>query len=192
MKKLLFTISIFTILLITGCRENSINDATSNESSNKIQSLESTVTGGSFPLDGVLLFPGSAKSYYSIEGDISYTHTLVLVDPIPPAPQYYVSLDLSINAVLTDLNGTNSWIISEVTHDICYVSEEGIYLLEKSFSIQENTNGLTLVCRFLVTTDGVGLNAMWLSFGSDIHTNKNAPGDTITYPPVTLNMVNEL
>ena len=174
MKKLLISLVVFSVLFVIGCQENSITDPTSVESINKSQNLEGD-THGTIPLDGILVVPGLGNSYYSIEGDISYTHALVLVDPAPPAPQYYVSLNLSVNAVLTnpDMSGNNSWIISGETEDVFYVSEDGIYLLVKYFPVQRREDGLTLVCRFLVTTDGVGLNAMWLSFGADIPINKS-------------------
>ena len=57
-------------------------------------------------------------------------------------------------------------------------------LLEKSFPIQGRTDGLVLVCRFLVTTEGVGLSERWLAKPED--TNNKASANYITYPPVQI------
>ena len=93
-------------------------------------------------------------------------HRIELVDPIPPAPQYYVSLSLSVNASLTSMDSPNEPVmeVTSESEDIIYVSEDGIYLLEKSFPIRGRVedDGMFLFCRFLVTTDGVGLNEMLL------------------------------
>ena len=73
-----------------------------------------------------------------------------------------------------------------------YVSEEGIYLLEKYFDVQGREDGLILVCKFLVTTDGVGLNEMWLAKpegNPHIKINKaHTQRDTVTFPPVRIDV----
>ena len=167
MKKLLFSLVVFSVLFITGCQENSVTDPISTESINKDQKPAGTITWGTIPLEGLLVFPGLGQTYYSIEGRISYAHELILVDPIPPLPQYYIELSLSVDANLInpDLPGHQPWTISSESEDMFYVAEDGIYLLEKSFPVLGGTEdgGMVLVCRFLVTTDGVGLNAMWLT-----------------------------
>ena len=126
-------------------------------------------------LEGTLEIPNQPNSYMSINGQADYVHELFFVDPIPPAPQYYVSLGLNVNAELIDLSSPSNpmWTISSQTDDIFYVSEEGIYLLVKTFVVQGREDGMVLKCRFMVTTDGVGLNAMWLELGNDIHNVNN-------------------
>ncbi len=170
MKKLLFSLIVFSVLFVIGCQENSITEPISTESINKSQNQEGISSGGTIPLDGILVHHGGFNSYYSIEGNINYSHELVLFDPKPPSPQYNVHLNLSVDAILTDpdLPGRNSWTISSESEDVFYVSEDGIYILEKSFPVLDRNDGLALVCRFLVTTDGVGLNAKWLSSSNDL------------------------
>ncbi|NTU70025.1 hypothetical protein HGB13_04385, partial [bacterium] len=46
---------------------------------------------------------------------------LVLLDPIPPAPQYYINLNLSVRALLTD-EGHNGFRISSRSENIVYDS----------------------------------------------------------------------
>jgi len=184
MKKLLSSLVVFSVLFVIGCQENTITDPISSESVQKVQTTGETFTSGVIPLEGLLVVPGGFQTYYSIEGQINFTHELVLLDPAPPAPQYYIDLDLSVQAILTD-EGHNGFRISSQSEDIVYVSEDGIYILEKSFPVLGRTDGLVLVCRFLVTTDGIGLSSMWLAFNDDHGINKNStPGDIVTYPPV--------
>ena len=175
MKNLLLTTAFLTALLLIGCQENSITDPVTKDHVNKSQSQGGNISQGTFTLDGILVNPANVfNPYYTTEGSIDYRHELVLLDPQPPAPQSYVSLNLVINAVLIDtgLPGHNTWIISAESDDMLYVSEEGIYLLEKSFPVQRREDGLALVCRFLVTTDGVGFSGMWLAVNSDLTLNK--------------------
>jgi len=194
MKNLLLTLVAFSVLLLIGCQENSITDPITTESVNKDQISTGTLTSGTIPLEGILVVPGLGQTYYSIEGVINYTHELVLLDPIPPAPQYYVQLNLSVNADLNNVSTTerNSLSIASESEDVFYVSEEGMYLLEKSFVILGSNDGLALVCRFLVTTDGIGLNSMWLVINSEIQLNQTSnktgtQGDPVTFPPVEIN-----
>ena len=114
---------------------------------------------------------------------------MVLLDPAPPAPQYYIDLNLSVRANLTD-EGNNTFRISSTSEDIVYDSGDRINILEKSFPVLGRNDGMVLVCRFNVTTDGVGLSSMWLAFNDDHGINKNSvPGDTLTYPPIRIDVI---
>jgi hypothetical protein len=189
MKQLLSSLVLFFVLFITGCQENSITEPILNESVQKGQTTGENVISGSIPLEGLLLVPGGFQSYFSIRGQINYTHELVPLDPIPPAPQYYIDLNLSVSATLTD-EAHNSFTISTTTEDNIYVSDDGIYMLQKSFPVLGRNDGLVLVCRFIVTTDGVVLNAKWLAFNDDHGTNKSSkPGDTFTLLQVRKDLV---
>lgn len=165
MKKLFLAIVVLSVLFVIGCQENSITDPITVEPTNNVQKTDDTFLRDRIVLEGLLVDPSVPfTSYMTIRGYIEYEHRLVLVDPMLPAPQYYVLLHFSINAELGSPNGYEDpiWHIQSVSEDRMYVSEEGIYLLEKSFQVQDRNDGLTLVCRFIVTTDGVGLNEMWL------------------------------
>jgi hypothetical protein len=189
MKQLLSSLVLFFVLFITGCQENSITDPILNESVQKGQTTGENVISGSIPLEGLLLVPGGFQSYFSIRGVINYTHELVLLDPIPPAPQYYINLDLSVSATLID-EQHNIFRISSQSEDVIYDSGDLTYILEKSFPVFGRNDGLVLVCRFLVTTDGVGLSAKWLGFNYDHRMNKNnVTGDPFTLPPVRKDVV---
>ena len=187
MKKFLLSLFVFQVLFIIGCQENPITDP--NPILTKDDKPAGTITSGTIPLKGILVFPGPFNSFYSISGEIHYTHELARMEKT--SPRNNVSLKLIIKADLYDVNSQKnySWTISGESEANFYVSEDGIKLFEKSFTVQGRKDGLKLVCRFLATTDGLGLNEMWLSVQDDqIHTVKKdtAPKDTVTYPPVKI------
>lgn len=174
MKNLLLTFAAFLVLLLIGCQENSITDPIQDTGLQKND--DPSVTTGTILLDGTLQDPHPImNSYYVITGEIQYQHRIQYLDPIPPSPQYTVLVNLSASADLNYLctvcsppsDSASVGTISIKTSDNIYVSEEGIYLLEKTFPIQGGNHGMVLVCRFMVTTDGVGLNEMQLKLNDD-------------------------
>ena len=119
--------------------------------------------------------------------EIQYQHTLAdILDPIPQHPQYLIcsvifqyllilqTVVLFVNQ--TNLTGIYFGTISIETEILVTMSEDGngMYILEKSFSIQGRTDGMVLMCRFNVTTDGIELNAMSLKLPvvNDITSNQ--------------------
>jgi hypothetical protein len=191
MKKLFLSTVVFSVLVITGCQENSITDPIDQQDLQKND--DPLVHQGTITLNDLLLDPSvSIENYLTISGQIDYVHRIELVDPIPPAPQYYVSLSLSVNASLTsstDSPNEPTMVVTSESEDIMYVSEDGIYLLEKSFPIRGRVedDGMFLFCRFLVTTDGVGLNEMYLALpegNSNYVSSRNDLGrDEVPNPP---------
>ena len=120
------------------------------------------------------MIPGGFQTYYDIEGQINYSHELFPLDPAPPAPQYYIDLTLSVRAALTD-GGNNAFRISSQSEDTIYDSGDRTYILQKSFPVLGRNDGMVLICRFLVTTDGIELTAKWLAFNDD-HGINNVSG----------------
>jgi len=191
MKNLLLTLVTFSVLLLIGCQENSIVDPIQDTGLQKND--DPSVKNGSMRLEGLILDRTVPfTNYLSINGAIEYVHELIV--PVSQAPQYYVSLNLNVNAELSNPSTPEVpvWTISEQTEDLLYVSEDGIYLLEKTFQIQGREDGMVLKCRFLVTTDGIGLNQMWLALSNDnssIHSqNKSVEPDLYPLPPVKNNL----
>ena len=172
MKKLFLTFVTFSILFVIGCQENSITDPITNEPTNKVQQPDPSHQG-TITLESMLRDPYPVmNSYFIINGEIEYQHTLVYLDPIPPNPQYVVTLNLSVTADLTYFctvypppdEDTIAGSISNESNDEISISiwEDEIFLLEKSFPIQGREDGMVLACSFTVTANGVALNEMWL------------------------------
>jgi hypothetical protein len=195
MKKLFLTLVTFSLLFVIGCQENSITDPITVEPTNKVQQTDPSHQG-TITLERMLRDPYPVmNSYFIINGEIEYEYTKVYLDPIPPAPQFYISLQLSVSADLTYFctvcsppnEETSAGSISNESDDEIYLSDTGEYLLEKSFQIQGREDGMVLVCRFLVTTNGVGLNEMWLVLPeghSNYVSSRNDLGrDEVPIPP---------
>ncbi|NNJ51948.1 MAG: hypothetical protein HKP17_02165 [Ignavibacteriaceae bacterium] len=164
MKNLFLTMAFFLVLLLIGCQENSITDPVSDDSLKKDVTSD-TYHQGAILLERVLQDPNNVmNSYFLIQGEIEYEHELVYLDPIPPAPQFYVSLNLSIEAELSDINAPNGpvWMISGEATDLIYEFDGGTYTLTKTFSIQGREDGMYLVCRFIVSANGIELDTISL------------------------------
>lgn len=166
MKKLLFSFVFFSILFVIGCQENSITDPIANESVNKDQN-PGPYQHGFISLEGMLNDPYPVgNSFYVISGQIEFEHRVV--------SQNYVSLHLLTNVELKYLctvcspSGTDplAGFISDDSEDYLLITGSSI-ILEKSFTIQEREDGMILKCRFLVTTGGIELDAMWLALQDD-------------------------
>jgi hypothetical protein len=166
MKKALLAFVIFSSLYLIGCDENSITDPVSSQSINKVEHKNTEVFRGIIPLDRNLVLPNLDHNYYHINGSIRYTEELLNFDPKVSASNKNVELDILLDAKLTDTSVSdhqeNTWGISSESKDEFYVSEEGIYVLEKSYRVPGRTDLLILDCKFIVTTDGVGLNSIKL------------------------------
>jgi len=171
MKNLLLTLIVFSVLLLIGCQENSITDPVQDSELQKAD--DPLVQDGTITLERVLIDPYPVmNSYYIINGEIEYQHTLQIIEQVPA--QHLVCLKLSVNADFTywcsvcepePIENNIVGFISSVSEDIISVSEGSTYLLQKTYRIEGREDGMLLRCRFYVTTSGIELNEMWLEVG---------------------------
>jgi hypothetical protein len=154
MKRLFFTSVIFSVLLFIGCQESSITEPAGT--------LEKTGNPGgkqiiqmNFMIDDP--FAGSVE----IVGEVYYTHEVGNSDQF--SDLFLVSVTLDLNAELNDMLGMMhlEWKTSGKSEDSMYISEEGMYILQKAYSIT-NRNDVVLIVQYLVTTEGVGIPNCWL------------------------------
>lgn len=171
MKQLLFSFVFFSVLFVIGCQENSITDPVSTESINKDQS-PAPYQHGFILLEGALNDPYPImNSFYIISGQIEYEHRIIYVDPMLPAAQRYVSLyfitDAEFRYLCTVCSPSETdqlaGFITDVSEEFVPIGGNYVSLLEKTFTIQGREDGMILKCRFLVTTGGIELSAMWLA-----------------------------
>ena len=165
MKKFIFSLVISSVLFLIGCQENSITDPVQED-------LQKNDPGrGTIALEGDLADPrvlldDNRINHLTILGAVKFEHRFEYTDAAPPAAQQYVSLSLSMNAELQDRNSPEDviWSLSGKSRDIIYVSDNSDrnYMLYKYYTVQGSDDGMRLVCRFLVTTNGVDLNEYWL------------------------------
>lgn len=201
MKKFFLTFVVFSVLLLIGCQENSITDPI--QYSEFQEANNPTVHKGTIILESRLQDPYPVmNSYYIIDGEIQYQHILKFLDPITPNQQNIISLNFSFSADFTYLctvcepqsDDETAGTIAIETNDSLYVPKEDIYMLEKTFLIQGRDDGMFLTCRFLVNTDSVELNEMWLELNDGRQTSndltKNVGHEPFIYPLVANNQIN--
>ena len=94
----------------------------------------------------------------NLNGCVDYDFKVTSKTMNPGPGTYEISLTLYMNSVLCDMLGMVhlEWRVEGKSHDVVYVSEEGILLLEKSYWITNRTDVVLLV-KYLVTTNGVGI-----------------------------------
>lgn len=198
MKNLLLTLAVLFGLLLIGCQDNSITDPIHDTELQKDD--EPNVNRGIITLEGMLNNPYPVmNSFYKIVGEVEYLQTLQLIDPIPPNSQYMAFIELSISADLIELctecsppvtDPLSGYIETELTEEILIYSGDA-YLLQKSFTVGGRQDGMVLRVEFLVTTEGIELNDMWLELANDDNElNKNIGPKPVTYPPVINNNIN--
>ena len=92
-------------------------------------------------------------------GEVFYMHEIVETQE----KIYLVRVQLEINAELCDRYGIFHlpWEIMGNSDDYIYISEEGIYILQKAYPIC-NRDECFLVVQYLVTTEGLGIPNMWI------------------------------
>jgi len=156
MKNLIVAAVILMLAVLLGCQENLI-----------IQPDSSPLLKGEKPIQEKIEICCEVNdiSYgmCSLNGFVYYTHE-VIRNTMHPRVENLVSLKIHMNSILCDRLGMLhlEWRVEDKSEDVLYVSEEGIYLLEKSYWI-ENRDDVVLLVQYLVTTDGVGISKLTLA-----------------------------
>jgi hypothetical protein len=176
MKKLFVTFVFLSALLIVGCQENSITNPVQSDISKSLTVDNSSETHtGTLVLDGLLNDPHPlANSFFMINGDVQYSYVMHMLDPVPPNPQYSVTLNLSVDAVFHNyctvcqppISDITAGTISAQTSDVFTLSDEVNYALTKSFRIQGSEDAMILKVRFIVSTGNLSIDSMWLELDS--------------------------
>jgi len=151
MKNLILILAIISLALLSGCQDNPvIEPETSSLLKDKVPE-ESTIK---------ICCEVQDPNYgiCNLNGCVNYNFEITSMTMSPRPGIYEISLMLYMNSVLCDRLGMVhlEWRVEGKSHDIVYVSEEGILLLEKSYWITNRTDAVLLV-KYLVTTNGVGI-----------------------------------
>ena len=173
MKTLFLILTALSLAFFIGCQENSITDPVVNGPVNKNQAAApDKYFQGTIPLEHLLADPyPTTNTFYRITGQIDYRFKIYFADPIPPAPQRYLSVRFETNADLQYIctvcppneEDQLAGFIAEVSEDYIPLSGNRSSLFEKTFSIQGREDGMVLKVKFLVTDNRIELNAMWLA-----------------------------
>ena len=155
MKKLFLAVVVLSVLFIAGCQENSITDPVGT-----LEKRSNTDTREIIQMKFMIDDPIAGR--VEIVGEVYYTHEVGNSDQL--SDLFLVSVSLDLNAQLNDMLGMMhlDWSSSGKSEDSMYISEEGIYILQKAYSIT-NRDDIVLVVQYLVTTEGVGIPNCWLA-----------------------------
>ena len=167
MKKLIFSLVVFSGLLIIGCQESFLTDPVQDTMPGDIQkNYRPGYRQGTFILEGILVNPNvPLTEYYSLNGKIAYEHQTVKDFPhLASGIKYNVILQLEIKAEITNPNvkSGRSYTVSGKTKVALYVPTKGATSFSKSYQIEGSDTRMNLVCVFEVKTDGVKLVSRWL------------------------------
>lgn len=115
-------------------------------------------------LNSVLREPGRVfNSLVEVEGFISYTATIVPLDPIPPNPQYAVILEQESLARLRPWGqSVPVWTASGSSEDWIPIPDEGEAFWRRQFRVVGRTDGLLLNLQLRITTRSIDVDRMWL------------------------------
>jgi hypothetical protein len=155
MKKLIFTLVVTSLALILGCQENMTTDPNSILSKQSDQLLQDRIKICCKVYDP---FTKDCR----VIGYVDYIHQIIAI-PENETGAYTILLKLEMNSELCDkcMMVHLEWLIKGTSEDTVYVSEEGIAIVDKSYSIS-NRNDIILCVQYLVTTEGVGIPRMCL------------------------------
>jgi len=152
--KILFLISVVLFLsLLLGCQENPVS-----------QFETSQIFKDKPPTENSIKLCCEVKDPYSnvcnLNGTVDYVFKII-ENTMNPRATTLISLRINIYASLCDKLRMIpcAWIIEGKSDEIVQVSEEGILLLEKSYSIT-NRNDVVLLVKYLVTTNGMGISSV--------------------------------
>lgn len=163
MKNFFLIPAVFVLALIIGCQDNIVNEPTEvllkGEKPADISSP--ATTSNTIKLNHELKDPAFGSS--KLTGRVTFEHKLI-TGSMSPVGLKRVALHIYINSVLDDMFGMShmEWRVEDRSDDGFYLSEEGIYLLEKSYRIT-NRYDVVLLVQYLVTTDGVGISRVSLA-----------------------------
>jgi hypothetical protein len=152
--KIFFLIPVVLFLsLLLGCQENPVS-----------QFEASQILKDKPPTEHSIKLCCEIKDPYSnvcnLNGMINYDFKII-DNTMNPRATTLISLRIYIHASLCDKLRMMPcvWIIEGKSDEIVQVSEEGILLLEKCYSIT-NRNDVFLLVKYLVTTNGVGISSV--------------------------------
>jgi hypothetical protein len=152
--KIFFLIPVVLFLsLLLGCQENPVS-----------QFEASPILKVKPPTEQSIKLCCELKDPYSnvcnLNGRVNYVFNIIKNTMYPRAITL-ISLRINIYASLCDKLRMMPcvWFIEGKSDEIVQVSEEGILLLEKSYSIT-NRNDVVLLVKYMVTTNGMGISSV--------------------------------
>lgn len=154
MKTFFVTLAAFSLALFMGCQDSMINEpadvllkGNDDRVSTNIIKLNYNLRD---PLYGTCCLAG--RMTYSFQ---------ILNRAMNPTGLNEIAIHIYIDSEINDMLGMMhlEWRVEGRSDDIIYVSEDGIVLLEKCYSIT-NRSDVVLLVQYLVTTNGIGISGV--------------------------------
>ena len=177
MKKLFLTLVAISVLFVIGCQENTITDPLSTDSPG-IQAVTNETADKNLLQDhqdvpDIIRFENVLESPYPsndpgesfiVAGTIEVDHKVWQLDPIPPNPQYRVTVKLGMDAEMNSTTGheRNPWFIKGDTENTIFFSGDEAVTLTKYYTVAGRSDRMQLVVDYEVSIDGVSLQSMKL------------------------------
>lgn len=168
MKTLFVSLSALLFLFFFACQEGNITDPVQDVKAEK--DYNTYLNTDILELEGFVYDPVHRpylKQNAEVIGKVIYEHTLVKLDPIPPAPQVYVLLEVRL---ITDIivqcpKGEKKWSVNkyfEKRVDITNINEIEAFF-EKRFVIENACcHPCEMLFKFKVTEKSLEVESMWL------------------------------
>ena len=157
MKTFFVTLAAFSLALIIGCQESMLNEPDQVLLKDKDNLLTTNTIKLKYDLRDPLY--GTCNLF----GKVSYTFQIInrAMNPIGLSE---ISIHIVMDSELDDKLGMMhlEWRIQGRSDDIVYVSEDGILLIEKCYTIT-NRSDVVLLVKYLVTTNGIGISSVILA-----------------------------
>lgn len=126
---------------------------------------------GILPLRGILRVPSPAhNSFASIRGRVRYSQT-----SMPYRGAFRIELGLNTAAILMPACGGGlSWRVEGKSQDRLFIVPHGRTLIEKRYTVARTEGPMILHVRFLLTSERISLNGMWLEAPRGMPTEKES------------------
>jgi len=157
MKTFFVTLAAFSLALFMGCQESMLNEPADPLLKGKDDLISTNMIKLNYNLRDPLY--GTC----CLSGRVTYSFQ-ILNRAMNPTGLNEIAIHIYINSEINDMLGMMhlEWRVEGRSDDIVYVSEDGIVLLEKCYSIT-NRNDVILLVRYLVTTNGIGISGLNLA-----------------------------
>jgi hypothetical protein len=168
MKTLFVSLSALLLLFFFACQEGNITDPVQDGRAEK--DYNTYLNTDILELEGFIYDPvhrPNIKQNAEVTGKVIYEHTLVRLDPAPPAPQVYVLLEVRLNMDIKVQcpKGEKIWSVNKYFEERVEISN--INEIEASFEkrfVVENAccHPCDMLFRFRVTEKSLEVESMWL------------------------------
>jgi len=151
--KILSIITTVFFLVLLGCQENSFNPVETPSMLKEKPTAQQTIKLCCELKD-------RNSSICNLNGRVDY-FLEVIKDMMTPLPTNLISLRINFQGMLCNKLGMQQslWSVDGKSNDVVQVSEEGILLLDKYYTIT-NRNDVVLHVKYLVSTEGMGVSSI--------------------------------